>query len=552
MTSTNAKDAPKRHRPRDPRDPRRRLTIRGTQVEVDAKLKLLRDQAEDKRLGLISAEELQRRVDALASGPLTVDKAWGQHALRFSPRWHRAAASLWRNRIAPWFAGKPLVELSVGEMARWEEEQQGKVSRSTIWLAFSVLRAATRAQAEDGYLVRLPWGRWTPRRPSREKKREACHNAEELSRLLEAARQRDEITEQKTGYADLVYRVAIMTLCCLRQAEAVALAWDWIENLDGDRPDLGNKVMLTVRAQAPDGWRQRRPYRPDELCKGREREGEPDPAIELHPSAIAAFRAQRENLRRKGWYRDDGPVFPSRPRGRYGPGSYRGHSDCIHPTREFKQIWIAAGLPNPERAVPHSLRHTGASFETRMSGGDLKSTAGRTRHASVRTLADAYLHPAERGGTSSAIPPVAIPGADPSAAHRALAGAGPWQLPPGPAGRPILLLPAARSEPEDGPAMPKRSFRAVYAAWVAGGRPSKRPAEITEASERCRSRAYKAEMRRLLLAHEHQTEAADALSPAQVKACRRAGARARAAYLASWARLVRREESPAVAGTQVP
>ena len=68
--------------------------------------------------------------------------------------------------------------------------------------------------------------------------------------LLRQAHARDEAVRAEGRFADLEFRVGFAALTGLRQGELAGLGWDDFE----EAPKGG--VVMTVRHQAVDGWRE--------------------------------------------------------------------------------------------------------------------------------------------------------------------------------------------------------------------------------------------------------------------------------------------------------
>ncbi|AUX43814.1 uncharacterized protein SOCE26_052690 [Sorangium cellulosum] len=546
----------------DPFDPekKRRVSITApTRQEAEGRAERVRQALRDFKLGLIPEEDLRRIFNAGTRGPLGVKEAWDAHIDKKHGRWKRQAETVWKSLLEPHFGKLSAVELDEERMTEWERKVRQVISKVTrrayapsyIENAVNVLAAALRRQIRAGRLAQLPWGDWKLESAGRGREREACRTVEEAMRLVEAARQRDLRVARRRGYADLAARVLVGWLCCLRQGELSGLGWDDIVNLDGEVPELGDRVLLHVRHQAVDGWRTLHPEwtRPLTPPKWRAHAKEPDPPIDMHPSAIRALRAQRDNLIARGWYRPDGPVFPET---RSGKGLWRSHADCIHPEREMREIVRAAGLPgDPRDWTPHSLRTTGASLETRASSGDLKSTMLRTRHKTVKVLLG-YMRDVGRGLPPTALPDVPVP--LPAAGVRVrelvsarpepyrFAPADPWGIEPERAVVDVADLrePYLRRVDSDEKAeRAKRrheqrmrymgrdvpSMEKAFQQWIARGAKERRPPMVVEAAKRAYDRGYSAKLRGFPGAP---------LTAEQRAACQRAGFLARRGTLNAW------------------
>ncbi|WP_437316709.1 tyrosine-type recombinase/integrase [Sorangium sp. So ce385] len=551
----------------DPRDGKRKWIRGKTPGEVLTRIELIRKQIEDAKLGLISHEELVQRAQAAVEGLLTVQKAWESHVSALSPRWGPKAKGYWRRYLMPYFDGCAAAHLTEDRMRQWEDwmlthrvRRRGEVrplAAKTIKNVFDLLKAAFNRAIGNKRLAALPWGKWSPRGGGKGPEREACRSTTELLLLVRAAAARDARTRASRGFADLAYRVLVAALSGLRQGELAGLGWDDFDNLDGEIPVLGTRVILRVRHQAIDGWRLANPTWTRPLTPPKHRDGDDnaDKPQELHPVAVWALRQQREQLRARGWYRPDGPVFPAAWGKR--PGDWRSHGQAIDPEREIRAVVRAAGLPDPERWVTHSLRHTFATLELAAvlaSTGDVRAVQERTRHRDRRTL-EGYFHRLGRGVAPPGIGAVPLPAelavvelptSQPEAPEPAT---DPWGIVPRPPTDSWGIVPqldeAAIQRAEDERKLEQREeerqaylgrrptdFAKWFVRWVAAGRPGERPREVSEAADRAYRRAYAAKLR----------GCGRPPSPVELAACKTAGRRARLGTLAAWAKWVKRHE----------
>jgi hypothetical protein len=173
----------------------------------------------------------------------------------------------------------------------------------------------------------------------------------------------------------------------LRQAELCALGWDCVEI---DKPPF----LLRVIGQAQRQWNRDGATRPREPTKTKRNR-----AQSLHENAVAILRVQRAEMKRRGWYRSDGPIFPG------VGGAWRTSGRVLLP-HKMKQFAKEAGFPHWEQWVVHSLRHSFATLEVK-SSGDLKRTQARTGHSSVKQL-ESYLHATGAFLGNTAIPHLPI------------------------------------------------------------------------------------------------------------------------------------------------
>ena len=199
----------------------------------------------------------------------------------------------------------------------------------------------------------------------------------------------------------------------------------------------------------------------------------------LHSAAVEMLRRQRRALEAIGWYRPDGPVFPGID------GAWRRTPRAIRP-EIFRDLVRRAGLPRPERWVPHSLRHSTATLELMASGFNVLAVQKRLRHANPKTTWG-YAHALQRGATRSSLPELTMPVATPllGMAELVSATAAPPDLP---------ALGPARTRPG--------RFAVAWEGWIAGLdgdlafaagalANGKHPKRIAELADQAYSRAYK-------------------------------------------------------------
>jgi integrase len=375
-----------RSQPRDPVTGRRRSITARDPAELSARKRVLEDLRRDVLYGVKSRQEATRIVTAVVEGRITVADVWRKYAESGPVRSRKLLASTWTHRLEPTFGDRVAWELDEGTMRQWEADQLRLGMRpKTVKNAYDLLAAAYNLAVRSKRITELPWGGWRPTKDKGDQTREAARSLEEFASLVRAAQIRDAGNWRAGVFSDLTYRVLVMGLCGLRQGEAAGLAWE------DAAIDVEPSVLL-IRHQATDGWPAENPEwdRPLDPPKSGTR------SQLMHPSVIAALRHQREQLRRLGWYRLDGPIFPGRG------GRWRTHADTIKP-EVFRALAVSAGLPNAERWTTHSLRHSFATLEVIASGGDLRGTQKRTGHSSLQQL-ETYMHRAGRGLPSSSIP----------------------------------------------------------------------------------------------------------------------------------------------------
>lgn len=377
-----------------------RLRVTGETVhELEESLRLIRFwKLEWRRSG--NEEELRKKLDHWRNPRLfavTLRAAWDRYAEAARPSRTRQLAAYWTHQIAPKLGELAIAQLTRGRMEEWErwhmtQANEGKgYAPKTTADAFACITAAVRRSLRDGQA--LPWrigqGRsWHPsRRAAPVAERPACGSVEEAERIVAAALEDDAARRAgedgraswKTGNLhDLAHRCAVALLLALRNGEISGLGWD-------DLVLGGNEPRARIRHQAIDQWRT---FHPEWLRPLTPPKGGRERTVLIHPTALLALLAQRDQLEARGWYRADGPVFPGHE-GTEFAGGWRNNANGI-PPYELKRLAAAAGLPFPDEWVTHSLRHSLATIES-VSGAELRSIQKRTGHGSLRVL-EHYIH----------------------------------------------------------------------------------------------------------------------------------------------------------------
>lgn len=513
-------------------------------IEAMARARTVKQTGDALRLGLVSPDEARRIVAANILGSVSVTDLWGRW-LRSRPKtdWTAKAEEIWRVRLERSFGALRAWDLTAEKMAEWEAaELMRKVAPKTIWNGYQVIRAVFRVAVRDRAIDRIPWGEWRPQKPPKAVI-ECCVTIEEFRGLIREAAIADEAAWRRGRYSDLAFRVLVIGFCGLRQGEAAGLGWD-------DCRIDSEPYTVAVRVQAKDGWRSKHRdwTRPKSPTKGRREE-----VLRVGAAVVAALRSQRDQLRARGWYSPDGPVFPARG------GSWRSHALTIPPST-MRDLARLAGLPGAERWRTHSLRHSFSTLELVASGGDLEAVRQRTRHASVSTLLD-YVHPVARAAAKA-------PFVDDSSIEV-----------------PRPALPAYLVEPSEPPALPERAGEDFGAgaraedralAGIVGDASRSREQAAEELARAARARRREAAQKTrakiaphldiaLALSAEDLARAAAGWCPPEVGAdagrayaaayakerrvsgdvarAAKAGARAKRAKLGAWGRAIRRAVS---------
>lgn len=337
------------------------------------------------RLGLVSADEVDRKLRRLVHGPATLERAAKAFAERpdVARNTRRRVASF----VSPKGAGASLAAseldaLDGPTLERWDGRLRARLAQSTIVAAWRTLRQIVRYAAVRGWIARVPWGTWRPSsRAGRQGRaaREAARTVEELARILDAARELDVERETAGRFGDLEPKTAAVVLLGLRQGELAGLRW-----LDVD-----------PRAQTVTIGRQ---WGGDEPPKGKRTH-----TLRADPVLFDILGAWAERLRARGLFRPTGPVFPLRS-SNGTPFPYEG-GKCLH-DRDLRSVVRRAGLPNLAAWSAHSLRDTFVTLEAAANHGDLSTVAERSRHASIASLVR-YLRSRSR---QAAAPGFTIPG----------------------------------------------------------------------------------------------------------------------------------------------
>lgn len=309
----------------------------------------------------------------------TVREAWDAYvATIVHPHTRSKAGSVWK--ILDELVGDELVanlndarlDTLVANLRR--RGYAPKYIRNSIW---AFLSAAVRHAKRAKVIAALPWDEFRPPRGRVTRRPSAARTLDDVNAIVRRARVWDENSRARGELDDLARRVIVLVLCGLRNGEGAGLGWDHVDLERG---------LLTIEHQALDQWRTHWPERtrPDFPTKNAKQRG---PLVQrLHPDALAALVEQKGELERRGWYRPDGPVFPTRG------GAWRNNANCIYP-EDAKALAVEAGISHAARFVTHSYRHTFTSLEL-LSGGSARATQQRTGHASIAQL-EQYAHGGE-------------------------------------------------------------------------------------------------------------------------------------------------------------
>jgi integrase len=346
------------------------------------------------RAGVVSLEQANTQCEELTRGKTRVHRlivlgdAWRDYvATQIHPDTRGKLGSVWKHYLAP-LEHVPVASFTDGKLEELVAKWMGaglspKYVTHTIW---AFLSAAIRHAKRARKIERLPWDEFRPPRAIVRRRPAAATKVEHVARCIAVARADDALEEARGNLGDMHRRIGVLCLSGMRNGEGAGLGWDHVDF---------ETELLTIAVQAIDQWQKHFPEktRPDFHTKNAKASG---PLVQrMHPDVKRLLLAQRDALRARGWYRDDGPVFPTRG------GAWRKNANCIYP-EDMKAIAIRAGIPNAARWVTHSLRHSNATLELR-SGGIPRDVQKRIGHSTLRQL-EAYVH--DISGAASAIPSV--------------------------------------------------------------------------------------------------------------------------------------------------
>jgi integrase len=336
----------------------------GSRRELEALLGEIDSMRVQLRLGLVSDDEIDRKLRRLRAGPVTVARAGnslvdaGECAARTAKR-------------VRWFLNVPGLKLSTLQLdaleapmlVRWESGLRSDgYAQSSIATAWRTLRQIVRFAAARGWVSRTPWGSWRPsarasgagRAP-----REAARDTRELVELFDAARRLDVRRASAGRLPDLEAKCMTTALLGLRQGELAGLRWPDVDAVHG---------RVTIERQ----------YTGEPLKTKRVYE------LAALPELFEVLEQHRALLERWGLFVENGPVFPMRESERGLPRHYAA-SECL--TRgDLRAVVRHANLPHPYRWSPHSLRDSFVTLEALSHGGDLDAVAERSRHSSIASL----------------------------------------------------------------------------------------------------------------------------------------------------------------------
>ena len=319
------------------------------------------------RLGRKTPADVDQEIRSLrGKRPVTLSAAADAYTARevLAENTREGVRSLLRShaeRLAP----LTLNELDAKIMRAWVDQLRARrVSVESILCYWRRLRSVVSFAIDRGVLAAFPWGDWRPKLTGRDpKRRESCRSWDELVPLLAAARELD----VRTSFL-LAAEAKIATAASfgLRQGELAGLRWS----------DVDWRECLVVVARQYEGRLTKTKHRPKPM--------------RAYVETFEILADHRARLEDRGLYSPSGPIFPASHLSRPGAPRHYVKGECLT-TRTLRAVVRIAGLPNEKGWSPHSLRDTFATLEALAHGGDLATTADRTRHRSVPQLAR-YLH----------------------------------------------------------------------------------------------------------------------------------------------------------------
>ncbi len=409
---------------------KRRETIRAeNEIEGLALLAERRGIVRRMRAKLITPDEAAAKLAHTAARPAAYkfSECWRDYVSGGEQKgaaWKKKLAGIYEKRLQKKFGHLAVCEMNFPVMETWVKEVEkpvGDLKRRTVANYFLLIRAAVRYAVKAGRLTSVPWGEFDVRdnesgRRNVGKKRGAAVTFDELWRLVEVAREDDRFVAAHCPgrIPDLTVRLVLMTWLALRRGEAGALRW-----CDIRRSPSGD-YTVEIGTAAREGWasgvhpKMRAAATPDAPTKtGEVRWGA------IHSGGLAAqvLEEQRALLMRKGFYREDGPVFPDKN------GNFRAR-DVIRP-KKLRSLAARAGLPHPERWVQHSTRHSGCTIHL-VAGLPIRDVMALAGHASVQTL-EGYM-----GRASGSVPTHRLDAAMVATGQLPEGPKAPLALPPGP------------------------------------------------------------------------------------------------------------------------
>lgn len=343
----------------------KRIVIRArTRRELDAYLHRLDVIRQEQKLGIATAGDVATSLRGLERKRVTLLEAADSYAelARLSKGTRAAARNVVRDqgrllRGRPVhgalyeLAGERLEALTAPRVAKHFRKLAERLAWESVVSAWRQLRAIVRHAAEQGWITAAPWGLWRPARPTHARKgrepRECCRNAGEREALVIAAADCATIGDAAVP-ALFPLAVAVALHTGARKGELAGLEWR----------DVG-----------PERLRIERQYDRQPMKESGRR------LVEI-PAELGVWL--RDVFVMSGAKLSD-PIFPA------AGGGHRKQGNVIG-TDDLRRVAARAGLGDPKRWSPHSLRDSFVTIEAQACGGDLRRLAERTGHRSIDSL----------------------------------------------------------------------------------------------------------------------------------------------------------------------
>jgi integrase len=265
----------------------------------------------------------------------------------------------------------PLATLDRDDVANWIDglATGGKLSRRSVQICRTVLRAALSEAVDEGLIARSPAARvGLPRTVAKEpKEKEAvAWTAEDVDRFLEAT------TDHRWAIA---FRLGV--LYGLRRSEVLALKWDDLDST-ANSLRIDESLVATNEGAAWGNAKNERSRR----------------TIPIDPDTMKVFTSRRaaqaaERLKAGARWQQTDLIITTRTGGFVLPRSY---------ARSLATIVADASLP---RLTSHGLRHTAATHMVQSAPdvGELRAIADLLGH-SPEVLMNTYAHALPRSQTA--------------------------------------------------------------------------------------------------------------------------------------------------------
>jgi integrase len=355
----------------------KQFTVRAKSAgELAAYLAHVHDLKSRLRLGLMTADEVDKALRRLRKGVVTVERAGLSYARRkdiAENTRRRVKGAIGPRGALRELAALPIDSLDGPTLAKHFRALGGRMDRSTIVTVWRTLRAIVRYAAERGEVARVPWGTWRPPAlgATHAERRECARSLPELGRLITGGWDVDkQLAVRRESVRHVGEKIAIGAAFGLRQGELAGLRF-------GDVYKVGKEWHARIVRQ----YDEEAPKTPTSA------------AVVFARGPFALFVDAAIADLAKTWLPErphpDAPLFPRATGGHMAHGS-----ECLS-TEDLRAAVTISGLNNPSAWSPHSLRDTFATIHAQEVGGDLAELARRTRHKSIASLVR-YLRSFER------------------------------------------------------------------------------------------------------------------------------------------------------------